>query len=273
MKVFELAMKLGQLLQETGAFQAFQEAEILALNDENLQDVLAELQRCEAQRHRSSSLDPGMTAYWDEKISTLRLQLEQMPRFKAWQQAKEQFDRLVTLALDQISYHISATMRTDVPCGVHAPPPVEMLDEPVFQVARQLAEALLDSDEYHRYEEAEKRFLTDDQVLETIRALRRDEKQLRSLDYGTARQGQALKDRIEALRQEVARRPSYRDYMAARNEFDRLLGTILDAISFQITGAARPETGCGTAGANCGCGSGLNLPPPQRIQRTLSSIT
>lgn len=258
MEAFKLARELAQALLDSDAFRAYQEAEIEALNDEELQKLLWAIQELEESKTN------------DEHLLALQEKLAQMPRFRAWQRYREQFDQFVTLVLDQISYYVSATLRTDVPCGVSYVPPLDMLQQRPFQLARELASILLDSAEYRAYQEAEHRFLTDDNVLALIEQLRKDEALLRSFNYGSAEDGAALRARIEASRRELVSRPTYAEYMATRQAFDRLLGMILDTVSLEITGGGRPASGCGTTGSNCGCGSGINLPPPQRIKRTLA---
>lgn len=255
-KVFKLARQLGQSLLETDAFLAFQEAEIDALNDDNLRELVELIQVADDEEH----------------LKELTRKLNQLPSYRNWQERREQFDRLVTLVLDQISYQVSATLRTDVPCGVHAPPPVDRIHEPHFQLADQLATELLNTTEYREYEQAEREFLTDENVLDLIAELRHKENKLRSFQYNSSAEGQALRREITRLREALSTRTTYRRYMEKREQFDRLLGMVLDTISLEITGSHRPDSGCGTTGSNCGCGSGLNLPPQKRIERTLAML-
>lgn len=128
----------------------------------------------------------------------------------------------------------------------------------VLEKARELADELLASEAFRAYQEAEIELLNDDDTQALIRRLYDCEARLRAFDYRSKEECQQLVEEIRRLREEIQARPTYVRYQQARQAFDRLVGLVIDAISFQLTGLERQDVGCGSGG--CGCGAGLALP-------------
>lgn len=132
----------------------------------------------------------------------------------------------------------------------------------LLEKARELADVLLASEAFRAYQEAEIDLLNDEETQALIRRLYDCEARLRAFDYRTKEECQQLVDEVRRLRAEIQERPAYVRFQEARQAFDRLVGLVIDAISFQITGMERQDVGCGSGG--CGCGAGLQLPPGGR---------
>lgn len=135
----------------------------------------------------------------------------------------------------------------------------------LIEKARELADELLQSEEFRAYQEAEIDLLNDDGAQELINRLYECEARLRAFDYASKEECQRLVDEVRELRATIEAHPAYARYQNARRQFDRLVGLVIDTISFGITGLQRQDVGCGSGG--CGCGSGLDLPAAARRQR------
>lgn len=131
----------------------------------------------------------------------------------------------------------------------------------ILEKAQELAEELLASEEFRAYQEAEIELLNDEEVQGLLARLSRLEERLRRLDYATKEEGQQLAEEARRLRAEIQQHPAYLRFLKARQAFDRLVGLVMDAISFGLTGMERQAAGCGSGG--CGC-AGLVLPPSLR---------
>ena len=270
MDVLRTARELAEALLASEAFAAYQQAEIDLLNDDEAQALMAELEQAEAGLRAAAQAGGADARRALERVHELTRELEARPVYTRYRAARRQLDAFVTRVLDQVSYAISGTTRRDVPCGSNDEPDPEDLQGPAFDAARRLAAELLQTPEYAAFAEAERAFLTDAGVQAWIEELRGLEERLRGLVFASREEAEELRRRVAELKQAIASRPSHARFVAARAAFDRLVGVVLDAVHFGFTGTHRQEAGCGSSGRFCGCGSGLYLPSPRRIERVLS---
>lgn len=270
MDVLRTACELAEALLASEAFAAYREAEIEFLNDDTAQDLLGRLEWERARWQAAAVSDPRSAREAWERVRALEADARANAAYARYEAARASLDAFVGLVLDEVSYLISGTTRQDVPCGAGGPPPAEKKQGPAFDLARRLGHQLRETGEYRRLAEAERAFLLDEGVQAWIQELRDAEERLRGLGYASPAEGEALRRRVDELKDRIATRPSHAAFLKAREEFDRLMGLVLDTINLGFTGSQRDEAGCGTAGRSCGCGSGLYLPSPPRIRQLLA---
>lgn len=264
------ARELAEALLASEPFAAYQEAEIEFLNDDEAQDLLQRLALARARWQAAAVSDPTSARPLFEQVRALQAAVDANAAYARYQAARSAVDACVGRVLDEVSDLISGTTRRDVPCGAGAPSPVAVPGR-ARDLARRLGRELRQTDAYRRLVEAERAFLRDANVQAWIEELRGVEASLRGVKYTSPAEGDALRRRLDDLKQQIAARPSHGAYLEARTRFDRLLGLVLDTIHLAFTGGQRDEAGCGTAGRICGCGSGLYLPSPSRIRELLTA--
>ncbi|WP_124727486.1 RicAFT regulatory complex protein RicA family protein [Staphylospora marina] len=134
-------------------------------------------------------------------------------------------------------------------------------DHPVLEKARRLARNLQNSQEISRFRIAERQVNESPTVQETIREIKRKQKELvHANHYGKTEYARMLRGELDRLNQKLDDLPIVREYRQAQVEVNDLLQTIQRVIADTVAKTVRVETGgdspggCGSGGS-CGCGN------------------
>ncbi|RCX10357.1 cell fate (sporulation/competence/biofilm development) regulator YlbF (YheA/YmcA/DUF963 family) [Anaerobacterium chartisolvens] len=124
----------------------------------------------------------------------------------------------------------------------------------IIEKARELGLMIADSEQMSRLTRAEESMETD----ERARALMRDYKLLQTeaaralREDGVKPSAKGINERLEEKQREINSYGITKNYIEAKNEFDRLMSTINSVMIYAITGEEPCSTGgCGSCG---GCG-------------------
>jgi cell fate (sporulation/competence/biofilm development) regulator YmcA (YheA/YmcA/DUF963 family) len=133
-------------------------------------------------------------------------------------------------------------------------------DHPVLEKARSLSRNLQNCQEISRFRIAERQVNESPTVQETIREIKRKQKELvHANHYGKPEYARMLREELDRLNQKLDDLPIVREYRQAQVEVNDLLQTIQGVIADTVAKTVRVETGgdagggCGSGGA-CGCG-------------------
>jgi cell fate (sporulation/competence/biofilm development) regulator YlbF (YheA/YmcA/DUF963 family) len=125
----------------------------------------------------------------------------------------------------------------------------------VWEIARELAEAIEASAELQRYRETEDAVLADEEALEIIRQYEAAKRAVKMSKNKPAEEQMLLINRFMAIEERFNNHPTIQAYWNARVELDAFLDKINAVVTFPITGTEAPKVkgGCGSGGG-CGCG-------------------
>lgn len=126
----------------------------------------------------------------------------------------------------------------------------------IWSIARELAEAIEESDELQRYRETEDAVLNDDEALELIREYEVSKRSVKASKQKSPAEQMALVSRFMEIEERFNAHATIQAYWDARTQLDAFLDRINAVVTFPITGSEEPKGkggGCGSSGG-CGCG-------------------
>lgn len=125
----------------------------------------------------------------------------------------------------------------------------------IWQIARELAEAIEESPEMEAYRTTEDAVLADDEALLLIREYEVAKRAVKKSKTKPPAEQIALVDRFMQIEAQFNSHERIQAYWTARTRLDSLLDRINAVVTFPITGADEPKAkgGCSTGGG-CGCG-------------------
>lgn len=113
----------------------------------------------------------------------------------------------------------------------------------VLRLARQLSRAMTECDEMEELRQAELEVLNDDELQAMLTEVLEKQDRLRLGQYDTVEEGTALRQRVTELERALAAHPTYFRYTNARKRVERLTKSVLNILSFSLTGHEQ-QGGC-----------------------------
>lgn len=125
----------------------------------------------------------------------------------------------------------------------------------IWLIARELAEAIEESDELQMYRSTEDAVLADDEALELIREYEAAKRAVKKSKTRTPQEQMLLVSRFMEIEERFNAHPVIQAYWNARTTLDSMLERVNAVVTFPITGTDEPKVkgGCGSSGG-CGCG-------------------
>lgn len=126
----------------------------------------------------------------------------------------------------------------------------------VWEIARELAEAITESPEMHVYRMTEDAVLADDEALVLIREYEVSKRAVKKSKTKPPAEQIALVNRFMEIEEQFNTHEVIQAYWTARTSLDAFLERINAVVTFPITGHEEPKVkgGCGSSGGGCGCG-------------------
>lgn len=120
--------------------------------------------------------------------------------------------------------------------------------------ARELGEVLADSPVIKRLRSAETALENDDRGMGLLEDQRLLQIELIKATRGTNNEVDLkdIKDMLVEKQKEIDEYPLTREYLEAKDEFDKLMKNINDIITFAVTGEACTPSKCASCGGGCG---------------------
>lgn len=120
--------------------------------------------------------------------------------------------------------------------------------------ARELGEVLADSPVIKRLRSAETALENDDRGMGLLEDQRLLQIELIKATRGTNNEVDLkdIKDMLVEKQKEIDEYPLTREYLEAKEEFDKLMKNINDIITFAVTGEACTPSKCASCGGSCG---------------------
>lgn len=131
-----------------------------------------------------------------------------------------------------------------------------MVKRSVWEIARELAQAIEESPELLEYKRTEDAVLADDEavaLIHTYEASKRDVKRSKGQPQDVQI---ALVERFMAVEEQFNSHEVIQAHWNARTRLDSFLDRVNAVVTFPITGEEAPKVkgGCGSSGGSCGCG-------------------
>ncbi|HWI63325.1 MAG TPA: YlbF family regulator [Symbiobacteriaceae bacterium] len=125
----------------------------------------------------------------------------------------------------------------------------------VWELARELAKAIEETDELVRYRETEDAVLADQAALDLIRDYEAAKRAVKKSKTLPAEQQALLVTRFMEIEAQFDAHPVIQAYWNARTQLDAFLDRINAVVTFPITGEEEPKAkgGSCSSGGGCGC--------------------
>lgn len=125
----------------------------------------------------------------------------------------------------------------------------------VWVLARELAEAIEESDELALYRQTEDAVLADEHALDLIRTYEAAKRAVKKSKTRSPEEQMTLVTRFMEIEERFNAHPVIQAYWDARVKLDSFLERINAVVTFPITGQEEPKVkgGC-SSGGGCGCG-------------------
>lgn len=140
------------------------------------------------------------------------------------------------------------------------PAQIETKPEPknIWLIARELAEAIEESEEIRRYRETEDAVLQDEAAIELIRTYEAAKRSVKKSKTKPPAEQIALVQRFMEIEEQFNNHEVIQAYWTARVTLDALLEKVNYVVTYPITGAEAPKTGggCSSGGGGCSTGGG-----------------
>jgi cell fate (sporulation/competence/biofilm development) regulator YlbF (YheA/YmcA/DUF963 family) len=127
----------------------------------------------------------------------------------------------------------------------------------VWELARELAKAIEESDELVAYRTTEDAVLDDPGALDLIRDYEAAKRAVKQSKTRPPEQQALLVERFMQIEEQFDAHPTIQAYWNARTQLDAFLDRINAVVTFPITGQEEPKVkggACGSGGGGCGCG-------------------
>gem|GEM_PF-1910931 len=127
----------------------------------------------------------------------------------------------------------------------------------VWELARELAKAIEETDELVRYRETEDAVLADNEALDLIRDYEAAKRAVKMSKTAPPEQQVLLINGFMALEERFDAHPTIQAYWDARTRLDAFMDRVNAVVTFPITGEEAPKVkggACGSGGGGCGCG-------------------
>lgn len=124
-------------------------------------------------------------------------------------------------------------------------------------LARELAEAIEESEELITYRRTEDAVLEDQEALDLIREYEAAKRAVKRSKTKPPQEQMLLVSRFMEIEERFNAHPTIQAYWTARVGLDAFLDRINAVVTFPITGQDQPKVkggACGSGGGGCGCG-------------------
>lgn len=140
------------------------------------------------------------------------------------------------------------------------PAHIETTPEPknIWLIARELAEAIEESDWIRRYRETEDAVLQDEAAVELIRTYEAAKRAVKQSKRRSKEEQMALVQRFMEVEEEFEAHAVIQAYWSARLALDEMLEKVNYVVTFPITGSEspKPKGGACSSGGSCSTGGG-----------------
>lgn len=126
----------------------------------------------------------------------------------------------------------------------------------VWLIARELAEAIEESDELLTYRRTEDAVLADDEALELIRDYEVAKRSVKFSKTQPPAEQMLLVSRFMEIEERFNTHPTIQAYWNARTKLDSFMDRVNAVVTFPITGMDQPKVKGGACSSGGGCGSG-----------------
>jgi cell fate (sporulation/competence/biofilm development) regulator YlbF (YheA/YmcA/DUF963 family) len=127
----------------------------------------------------------------------------------------------------------------------------------VWELARELAKAIEESDELVAYRITEDAVLADPEALDLIRDYEAAKRAVKQSKTRPPEQQALLVERFMQIEERFDTHSTIQAYWNARTKLDAFLDRVNAVVTFPITGQEEPKVkggACGSSGGGCGCG-------------------
>ena len=127
----------------------------------------------------------------------------------------------------------------------------------VWEIARELAKAIEETDELVQYRATEDAVLADQEALDLIRDYEAAKRSVKKSKTAPPEQQMLLVTRFMEIEERFNAHATIQAYWDARTRLDSFLDRINAVVTFPITGEEQPKVkggSCSSGGGGCGCG-------------------
>ncbi|HYF94030.1 MAG TPA: YlbF family regulator [Symbiobacteriaceae bacterium] len=127
----------------------------------------------------------------------------------------------------------------------------------VWEIARELAKAIEETDELAEYRATEDAVLTDQEALDLIRDYEAAKRAVKKSKTAPPEAQMLLVTRFMEIEERFNAHSTIQAYWDARTRLDAFLDRINAVVTFPLTGQEEPKGkggSCGSGGGGCGCG-------------------
>lgn len=228
-EVLRAARSLGQAMQASPPMIELEEAEAAMLNDLQVEQLRAELHVVETRLrlldYQSKEERLQLLMQKDELLQ----ELDNNPVYQRYQRAHKQVESLTTRVINTVSRALKEDVGAPKFVGVPE--------------AEHLMRVLAQSDEMTELHRMNAAILADDEIQSLLSKAMTLHERIRTRQFNGFDEAKQLRSEIETIEQRLAELPKFQQYRRARHRVDRLANTVLEILSYSLTG--RPhEGGC-----------------------------